>query len=1533
MTDNSSIFKKKQQRELAFTSLYTPAYQFSISDSPQYQNLFKIANDYVRSASDILRISEPDALNYFKDNFQYTYYSEYGKAFLNVTTYITNVVFKETKTAFGEREDTRTLLAKLQQYTQSDGAYFARFYGWALAQNSLSFNSRVLDRYRHAYLNGSTERQNEILDDIRSSITLIKGLGQYKNDTLSQIIAQESELYFQITKFKNYIPNGVETVQKTKEQPKVKKIFFGRARRAIASQTEFTVNSLKQTQHVVDVLSLGPIKGLADGFRNLYIDDTPILDAKGNKMLPNVQSELVLGWANQKIPYNNFFPSSNIKIDKTVQKNTPVVASVNTKDCDYIDVVLRVPQLIDAEIDFAIYINTADGTRTEIANQTIKGKWTNDKEFNFRYYLESSAELPLTVEVHRLNEEIEDDTNKSNPLKFVRVQGVREYMPSYPGMAYISSSWDNSSYTKEPTRKAIIYGRLVKIPSNYNPYSRQYTGDWDGTFKLDWSNNPAWILYDILTDVYFGLGGLIPIDMIDKWSFYNCAQYCDEMVDGTPRWTFNGAITKSAKAFNVINQIAGECRANIVDTGNGIKMLIERPQEHVYMFSNANVVNGNFTYQGSSLRTRNKRIEVKYTEPDNGYETTSVFVSDSKNASDYRASKTVTLTGCTSREQAIRYGKFILAVEKFETNTVNFTGNYDSLAVEVGDVVAISDYIVSGMYCNGKVKIVIPDKKNRTAKLYFDYLDEQLRDEKKIYTEVVSGKQLITYELSDLKQDEIGYYITIDITDKESPVPKHFDTFTVYTNRFSPAYYRIISKAVNNDRTIAYQAQKYSSKKFDVVDGKSDIIYTTEVNHYGPQLQASNLADLKANLSLSSGRVNLGISWSDDSRGDGITYTVQVRDKQTKNVLFTADTEKTTHTFYCDPNMPATDTEILVYTKINKVMNQSVYLTTDYRINIPALVPSKPKLNTLNIVAKGSSRKKINLSTSVNYSGVKNEKNIESVKIMFSHDPKYLQSTGSERLTESNSNVVVITSSKSNSRAITYSFTEDEIAILKLQASLMSKVIDGEAYYYRPLYCKVVPVNSAISNVLANGYKSSNWGIIDCSFYAKNANQYAQLYVHNTDRGRNRLDITVPSSDQVVNVPLFANIRVKLNDVLINTLKGITNTKNSSIEFKYDLFDVLRARDSRSYKVEYSSLIGQEYEIEEEVEFNIAGSAPDVKVDIEGTSAQIRMEVDNDIKPDWIILDKTSTNWRFTKYTILWAGKEVRSNVSIPIYSASELAKKKYSYEFRCFNVYDFQYIKKGSVTIKGNSTNSTNIPNYVIEIPRLTVPGESGKPYHRDNKTKIRTVVFTPVTYRAMFTGSKVSTYREKTNNNRAWRDPENFAMPGDWKAVVSFKSLDESEQNLIKNCDELILRGLTITGANVEKTVTTKSSGGYYLDKDNLALGLKYGTKEDLNSLIYDLTSIEVVRNGTTVTELFSSAFVATNKQGEGKLIRDASEMVNIKGYRRDNVSPDTVAMVDIRHSDDVSSNKRIIKVTTLDQNGNPVAAKVDFTIFYEN
>ncbi|RIY34318.1 hypothetical protein CKF54_00835 [Psittacicella hinzii] len=1527
---NDDLFQKLNERELAFKSLHLSPYKIKVSKEPPYKELYKIAVQYIEQVDDILRFSEPDALDFFKERFSFTYYSEYGKAFINVTQYLINVLVREAQEAFDKREDVQELLAKLQSYSESEGAYFSQFYGWALALNNLNFNSHVLDYYRASYLNGSHEKQNEILLDIKSYITLTQSISRSGKRVLNEILSQNSQIAKLVRSFKANIPSGVEKVEQrvVPDTSKGSKLVARLFKRSVTPKIDYPTNTLVQQENVIDVLSIGPIGGLVDGHRSIYIDDTPILNAKGIKMLPNVQSELVHGWATQSIPYLNNYPSVTKKVDKSVHQDTPAVVTVNYPNASYVEVVLLIPQLIDAEVKAKIEVTNAQGEKYTLFKDTITGKWTNDKEFSFKYYVTSDEEYPLTITVYRENEEIEDDTNRSNPLKFSRVQAVREYTPSYPSLAYVTSVWDNKSYTKEPTRKFHIYGRLVKIPTNYNPYSRQYTGEWDGKFKIDWTNNPAWIIYDLLTDLYIGLGAQIPIDKVDKWSFYNCAQYCDELVDGTPRWTFNGVITKTAKAFNIINQIAGECRANIVDSDTGIKMLIERPQSHVYMFANSNVINGKFTYQGSALRTRNKRVEVKYSDPDNDYNTSSVFVNDSKNASDYRASKSVTLTGCTSKEQAIRYGKFILAVEKFETNTVSFTGNYDSIMVEVGDVVAISDYIVSGMYANGRFKAITTN--GTTANLYFDILDDKLKKEKKIYLQVSSGKDLLTYDLHDLQKDDKGYYVTIDIT--EAPPPKVYDTYTVYTTNFTPSYYRIISKSISPDHTITYQAQKYSNVKFDVVDGKVDIGFTTESNNYGLQMQVSNLSSAKANLSLSNGQVKLTITWSDQSRGDGTNYRVLVSNKKTQSALFSGITDTNKIIFVCDQSLPVTDTEILIYPVINDTINQSGYLKFDYKINIPSLVPSKPKINNLSIVTKKSTRSNINISTSVNFTDVINEKNIENVKLMFSSDPKNLRTNASELLTESNNKIVVIDVSKSNSARINATFSANEIEILKLQSSLLSKDIDGVSYYYRPLYCKVVPVNRAINQLLPKNYKNDDWGIIDCSFYAKVDTQYAQLYVHNSVRGNNKLEINTPSNDQVVNVPLFANIRVKLNDVTIKTDKSIFSTKSSSITFKYDLFDVLRLRESKSYKVEYSSLIGKEYELVEEVDFNISGNAPEAKVDINGTSAQIMLVNDNEAKPDWIILDKTSTNWRFLKYTILWNNQEVRTQVQTPIFSVSELSKKKYAYEFRCFNVYDFQYFKKGSVSIKSNNTTQVNIPNYVIDISRLTVPGNSGRPYHRENNTKIRTVAFSPATYRAIFTGDRVKTYRIKSVNNRSWRDPDNFAMAGDYKSVVSFKSLDKSEQDLIKNSDELLLRGVTIGGVNVEKVITTKSTSGYYLDKDNLALGLKYGAKEDLNSLIYDLTAIEVIRNSTTVEEKTQGLSIVTNSKGEGTLVVSSTEMVNILRTEITNTNPSN-AQAYVRYDDDVSSNKRTFKATTVDLENKPISARVNFTVYYTN
>jgi hypothetical protein len=358
----------------------------------------------------------------------------------------------------------------------------------------------------------------------------------------------------------------------------------------------------------------------------------------------------------------------------------------------------------DREIKYAfkIYKLNRSGTTLQISTTgSSKGKITSGFIDVFRF------DLPVTTDEDLLGWriEIERTTPESTVVNLkdvVTVDAVTEVLSEnyiYPKTAIFKSLFTTEYFQNVPERAYDTKLLKVKIPSNYNPILKTYNGDWDGTFKanLEWTDNPAWCYYDLLTNKRYGLGKYLQQDQIDKWGIYQIAQYCDTIVsDGygglEPRFTCNAIVNDFSDAFSLLNDMASVFRGMSYYAHGAIFPIADMPRDPYIIFTNSNVENGDFSYASSSKKTRNTVAVIRYNDEDYSSKPTVEHVEDPDGIRKYGIRKLeITAFGCTSRGQAYRLGKWALASEQLETETVDFTAGLDSIYLKPGDVIKIQD--------------------------------------------------------------------------------------------------------------------------------------------------------------------------------------------------------------------------------------------------------------------------------------------------------------------------------------------------------------------------------------------------------------------------------------------------------------------------------------------------------------------------------------------------------------------------------------------------------------------------------------------------------------------------------------------------------------------------------------------------------------------------------------------------------------------------------------------------------------------------
>jgi len=337
---------------------------------------------------------------------------------------------------------------------------------------------------------------------------------------------------------------------------------------------------------------------------------------------------------------------------------------------------------------------------------TINGKTTSKYQKSHR--IELTGDAPWDIRVRRITPD-STSTALQNKTFWDSYTEIIDGKFRYPNSALIGVRIDASQFDNIPKRSYDLKLLKVKIPNNYDPVTRTYNGVWDGNFSVAWTDNPAWCFYDLLTNDRYGLGGFIPESQVDKWTLYAISKYCDELVpDGVggfePRYTCNIYIQNRDEAFNVINSMASIFRGMPYWASGAITLGYDAPADPVYQFTNANVIDGNFTYQGSSVKARHTVALVTWNDPEDFYRQKVEYVEDADGISRYGIVQTeVAAVGCTSRGQANRVGRWILFTEQSETELVTFRTGIEGNQIRPSNVIQIADEARAGTRIGGRI--------------------------------------------------------------------------------------------------------------------------------------------------------------------------------------------------------------------------------------------------------------------------------------------------------------------------------------------------------------------------------------------------------------------------------------------------------------------------------------------------------------------------------------------------------------------------------------------------------------------------------------------------------------------------------------------------------------------------------------------------------------------------------------------------------------------------------------------------------------
>ncbi|EAU5732350.1 DUF1983 domain-containing protein [Salmonella enterica] len=480
-------------------------------------------------------------------------------------------------------------------------------------------------------------------------------------------------------------------------------------------------DNLKSVQElsVIDVIGEGPIQGPVNGLQSLLLNDTPVVDAQGGVNVHGVEAQFRSGEDHQS-PLEGFDGSAaETLIQAEVTHDKPITRTITSEVVDRLRVTVGV-QALQQTTDEGDRIGTSVQMDIQLQQNgiwsTVKSVIINDGKRTSPYMaaviINNLPPRPFNIRVVRITEDSTSDTLQNKTVW----QGLTEIInitQSYPNTALVGLKVDADQFgSQSVSRKFHCLGRIVLVPSNYDPKSRTYAGLWDGTFKPAYTNNPAWIILDLLTHPRYGLGQRIGLADVDKWALYAIAQYCDQLVpDGfgqdEPRMTCNVYLADRRKAYDVISDFCSVMRCMPVWTGQRMTFIQDRPSDKVWTYTNANVVNGEFNYSYSAAKDRHNAAEIRFIDPQNGWNVSVELVEDKADiAKNGRKVLQMDAFGCTSRGQAHRTGLWAIQTELLETQMVTFGVGAEGLRHTPGDIFEVCDNDYAGASIGGRIVAV-----------------------------------------------------------------------------------------------------------------------------------------------------------------------------------------------------------------------------------------------------------------------------------------------------------------------------------------------------------------------------------------------------------------------------------------------------------------------------------------------------------------------------------------------------------------------------------------------------------------------------------------------------------------------------------------------------------------------------------------------------------------------------------------------------------------------------------------------------------
>lgn len=631
-----------------------------------------------------------------------------------------------------------------------------------------------------------------------------------------------------------------------------------------------TPNTLRSRQiaKVIDLLGEGTIQGLADGLQSVVFDTVRVQNPDGTFNAQGIAIDWRLGNPNQSVLPG--FPNiqQEIPVGVQVKKTTPQTRTVINNDVNRVRLTVRVNGLTEttndgtirgSRVDFTIYLQSNGGGYRKIDSNRISGKVTGP--YQRALTIAMTSDPPWDIRIVR---DTPDNTSVKiqNDLFWDSYAELIDAKIRYRNSAIVGITIDASQFSSIPQRLYDVYGLLIQVPVNYDPVNGVYTGVWNGSFKMAWSNNPAWVFYDLVTNPRYGIGTFIGPTQIDKWALYSIGVWCDERVpDGKNtnerRWVCNCIISDRQEAYDLLQSMASIFRGQHYWAGGLLTPVADKPGDAVGQYTNASVENGDFNYQGSDRRARHTQCAVAWSDPDNLGQRRISLVEDQDGIGRYGLNRTdVVAIGCTSEGQAHRIGKWTLYTEQYETETVTFKVGLEGAWCRPGDIIQISDITIAGERRGGRIIGGSTTQVTLDAQVQFHVLTPAFLS-CIIGNGVVETKQVIIAALNTPTT-------VLTVTSPFSQAPVADAVWVLTTGDLNPTLWRVVN-VEESDRLYAITAVAHDPGKWGFIE-RNIILAERDISNR-PTFDIRNLSATESLVQLSATSVGavITISWSSDA--------------------------------------------------------------------------------------------------------------------------------------------------------------------------------------------------------------------------------------------------------------------------------------------------------------------------------------------------------------------------------------------------------------------------------------------------------------------------------------------------------------------------------------------------------------------------------------------------------------------------------------------------------------------------------------------